>query len=564
MLEKFSKEILAFIQKETGVSIAPTNIEHTPNLEMGDYAVGCFELSKKLKKNPAETARDLAQKFSSPLFEKAQAQGPYLNFFVKKDLYQCEILKDVLNQKERYGTKNIGQGKKVVLEYSSPNIAKPFHVGHFRATNLGNALKNTYQALGYQTVSINYLGDWGTQFGKLITAYKKWGDPQQLKKDPIPYLTSLYVKFHEEVKTDTTLEDAARAWFQKCEAQDPEALSLWKQFKDLSLQEFQKLYSQLNITLDQVSGESQYNDQIQKTIDTLKAKGLTQKSEGALIVDLEKDKLPPALLLKTDGASLYLTRDIAALLDRYERLAFDQKIYVVGIPQTLHFKQLFKIMERMEKTWAKSCHHVAFGTIRLKDQAMSTRMGTAILLEDVLSKAKAKIAKIIQSKNPNLKNQTETAKRVALGALIFADFGSKRMKDVTFDWDIILNPEGDTGPYVHYTYARAASILRKVKQGEIFNPSTYNTLASPEEQALFRILERYPNTLEGVAGDFEPFYLSSYLIELSKAFNRFYHHHRVLQAEMTFQKSRILLTQATKQVLENGLRLLGVLPVSEL
>ncbi|MBI3019208.1 MAG: arginine--tRNA ligase [Deltaproteobacteria bacterium] len=577
MALSFIKKIADFLSKKTGQNKEDLIllIEHPPSLELGNYSFPCFGTAKVLKKNPDEVARELALQFPvSKYFKKAEAKGPYLNFFIDPLSYQTELISEILNQKENYGASNIGQNKTILIEYSSPNIAKPFHVGHFRATIIGNSLKKIHEALGYKVIGINYLGDWGTQFGKLIVAYKKWGAKAQLKKDPIKYLNSLYIQFHSEAEKNPSLEDEARLWFKKCEEKNKEALALWKEFRELSLKEFKKIYAELDVHFDEISGESLYDEKIAPTISYIKSKIQTQISEGALIINLEKYKMPPALLLRKDGASLYLTRDIAALLDRYNRYHFDKILYVVGDTQNLHFQQLFKLIELMGNPWAKECHHIAFGQIRLKDQKMSTRKGTAILLEEVLDKSIELIAKIIEEKNASLKGKQEVAQKVGSGAIIFADFSSRRIKNVTFDWDVILNPDGDTGPYVLYTYARASSILRKAQGkaptsflssdliGELTGESTL--LESQEEQELMKALECFPKTLTAAAHDFEPSYIATTLLDVSKLFNRFYHEHRVIQEDEALQASRLKLVSATRQVLKNGLNLLGIQEVEEL
>ena len=573
MTTSFVQEISQFLSQKTkkDPSFFVPFIEKPPSLEMGDYSFICFPLAKELKKNPKDLAQELAQAFPpSPHFDKVISTGPYLNFFVNQKFYQTEIIQDIVNKKELYGSSHEETPKTIVLEYSSPNIAKPFHIGHFRATIIGNSLKKIFEMLGHTCIGINYLGDWGTQFGKLICAFKKWGDVKDLKDDPIQYLHSLYVRFHSEAKSNPSLEEEAREWFKKCEKKDPEALKLWKEFKELSLKEFKLIYDDLHVQFDEVSGESHYDEFIPKTISEIQASLKTQISEGALIIDLEKFGMPPALLLRSDGASLYLTRDIAALFDRHNRLHFDKIIYVVGDTQTLHFKQLFKIIELMGKPWVKNCHHIAFGQIRFKDQKMSTREGKAIWLEDMLHRSTELISKIIEEKNPTLKDKKEVAQKVGLGAIIFADFSSKRIKNSVFDWDVILNPDGDTGPYVLYTYARASSILRKACHPEkkACHPEQSEgsliPLESPEERMLIGHLERFPHIIASAAHDFEPCYIANYLLDLDKLFNRFYHEHRVIQENPDLQSARLKLVTATRQVMSTGLSLLGIEPPEEL
>ncbi|MBI4040742.1 MAG: arginine--tRNA ligase [Deltaproteobacteria bacterium] len=559
----FVDDIVTFLEQETGKDTATLKnlVEKPPHLKLGDYSVGCFSFASQFKKSPAEVAKLFSSKFESCLFEKTQTQGPYLNFFVKQPLYQRELFQYILKKKYFTTCAAIGKDQTLVIEYSSANIAKPFHMGHFRATLLGNSLKHIYKALGYHCKGINYLGDWGTQFGKLMVAYQTWGKAASLKKDPIRYLNNLYVKFHEEAEKNPALEDEARLWFQKCEQNDKTALRLWKQFKKESLKTFSKLYKRLHVRFDEMAFESQYNDALPKVVELLKQKNLLKLSEGAWVVSLEHAHLPTALILKKDGTSLYLTRDLAALMDRYERYHFDHMKYVVGMPQMLHFKQLFEILNLVGFTWVQKCKHVSFGYLRLKDQSMSSRKGTAIFLEDVLNRSVELIQKIISEKNPSLKHKEKVAEQVGLGALIFADLGSRKIKDVTFDWDIILNPDGDTGPYVHYTYARAHSILRKSS----LKPSFQCVLESDEEKDVLHTLEAFPTTLMAAGRDEEPCYVASYLLDLAKAFNRFYNHHRVLGLEnKKLTQSRLALVLATTHILKQGLNILGIQEVLEL
>ncbi len=530
-----------------------------PDSKLGDYAFPCF----KLGKNAKEEAEKLKAKIKLPDFiAKVEVAGPYLNFFIKNKVLIEETLSHIYQEQKQFGSQNLGKGKKNVIDFSSPNIAKPFGIGHLRSTVIGNALSKVYRALGYEVIGVNHLGDWGTQFGKLIVAYNKWGSEEELKKDPIKYLLELYVKFHQEAEKDKTLEDEARAEFKKLEDGNKEALVLWKTFKDLSLVEFKKIYKLLGVEFEAYSGEAFYNDQLDSTINLIKKKGITEMSEGALIVNLEKYNMPPAILRKSDGATLYLTRDIAAALYRKKVYKFSSMLYEVGAEQKLHFQQLFKVLELLDYSWAKDCAHIEHGLYLGSDgKKLSTRKGKTVFITDILDEAIASVKKIIQEKNPTLKNKEIVAQHVGVGAIIFGDLYNDRTRDIIFDIDKFTSFDGETAPYLQYTHARACSILRKaVKEHQLgVSPHVnFGLFQQAEEIAVVKKLNQFPEVLEKVAQDNKPHHLAHYLIALAQAFNEFYHQCPVLSEDKNQTKARLLLVDSVRQVLENGLNLLGI------
>ena len=437
-------------------------LETSPSEEMGDFALPCFYLSKILKKSPAIIATDLAAKIGSDdLIDRAEAQGPYLNFFLQHEKVISDILLQISSEKENYGKDNTGVGKTIVIDYSSPNIAKPFGIGHLRSTVIGAALKRIFQHQGYKVIGINHLGDWGTQFGKVILAYKLWGDESKLQENPIEHLYDLYVRIHQEEEKDPALEERTRQEFKKLESGDPENLALWKRFSELSRQEFDKIYGVLGISFESVAGESFYNDKIAKTEKLLTKSGLLSQSQEATIVDLEKYNLQPMLVKKRDETTLYATRDLAAAIYRKETYKFDQMLYVVGVAQTLHFKQLFKVLELLGFDWVNNCHHITFGWVKIGEEMMSTRKGNIIFLEDVIAKAVELAEKIIREGSPDLPDPKGTARDVGVGAVVFTDLAYRRDTDISFDWDRMLDFSGNSGPYLQYSHARISSILRK-------------------------------------------------------------------------------------------------------
>ncbi|MBS3144060.1 arginine--tRNA ligase [Candidatus Woesearchaeota archaeon] len=537
-------------------------IEIPPDPTLGDYAFPCFSLAKELKKNPNQIAQDLSKQIKADFLTKIETKGAYLNFFVDKTLLTQDVLTTVLQEKEKYGRSTLGKGKTVVIDMSSPNIAKPFGIGHLRSTIIGNALRNLLILQGYKVIRINHLGDWGTQFGKLIVAFKLWGDAKKLKKDPIPYLLDLYVKFHDVAEKKPELEDEARAWFKKLEDGNKEALALWKTFKDLSLVEFKKVYKLLGVEFEAYSGEAFYNDQLESTIELIKKKGITEMSEGALIVNLEKYTMPPAILRKSDGATLYLTRDVAAALYRKKTYNFDTMLYEVGGEQKLHFQQLFKVLELLGYTWAKDCTHVDHGLYLGSDgKKFSTRKGKTVFMTDVLDETINLAKKIIQEKNPKLKNKDAVAQHVGVGAIIFGDLCNDRSRDILFDIDKFTSFEGETGPYLQYTHARLCSILRKKKlsAGKI----TYS-LYDKTEQEIIKHLGRFSDVALDASHQYKPHILARYLLDLAQMINSFYVSHPVLQDDKDLEKARLALITAVKIVLSNGLGILGITSLEEM
>ncbi|WP_428817293.1 arginine--tRNA ligase [Clostridium butyricum] len=531
-------------------------IEIPPKPEMGDYAFPCFQLSKVMRKAPNMIAEELKGIIDSEGFERIESLGPYLNFFVDKGVFAKNTLNKVLEEGDNYGASNIGEGKTVCVEYSSPNIAKPFHVGHLFTTAIGNSLYKMFKKEGYNTVGLNHLGDWGTQFGKLISAYNRWVDEEALEKDPIDELLRIYVKFHEEAKKDTSLEDEARANFKALENGDPQATALWNRFRDLSLKEFERVYDILDVKFDSLNGEAFYNDKMDVVVDELKEKGLLVESNGAQVVMLEDYNMPPCIVLKADGASIYATRDLAAAMYRKKTYDFHKCVYVVGTPQALHFKQVFKVLDLAGHEWAKDCVHVGFGLVKFADRKLSTRDGSIVLLDDLLREAVEKTMEAIKDKE-EIKNKEEVAKKIGVGAVIFTYLKNSREKDIVFDWKEILSFEGETGPYVQYAYARGNSILERA--GEFSGSIDYSKLSSKEEFELVKSLGNFNNVITLALDKLEPSILTRYVIEVAKGFNKFYNAHSVLNLEdEELKRARLNLVKASLQVIKNGLELLGI------
>lgn len=533
-------------------------IEVPKDSNMGDYAFPCFRLAKQFRKAPNKIAEDLVKSIKLPSeFDKVENMGGYLNFFINRELFVKETLEDVLQRKEDYGKINIGDGKNIIVEFSSPNIAKPFHIGHIRTTVIGNAIKRIYDYLGFNTIAINHLGDYGTQFGKLIVAFKKWGNEDDINNDPIQELLKLYIKFHEEAETNNELEEESREWFKKLENKDEEAVKLWKWFKDVSLKEFNKVYSMLGIEFDSFAGESFYGDMIPDIIKLIESKGILKESDGAYIIDLESEDMPPALIKKRDGSSLYITRDIAAAIYRKEKYNFEKALYVVGTQQSLHFKQLFKVLDLIDKKdISQSCEHIGFGTVSLEDGTLSTRKGRVVFLEDVFKKAVDKTKEIIKEKNPDLENINKVSEDVGIGAVLFQELNTSRLKDYTFSWDKTLNFQGETGPYVQYTHARMSSILRRADGYEF--KFDEKLLVDDISISLIKLLKKFPDVLKTSIDKNEPSHLTRYTLELAKGFNLFYHEFTILDKDLDIRNTRISLVYAIRQVLKNSLNILGI------
>ena len=533
-------------------------IEVPPNKEMGDYAFPCFKLAKIFRKAPNAIAEDLAGKIQpTDDINKIINLGGYVNFFVNKESLAKKVINQVLSEKENYGKSEFGKGKTVVVEYSSPNIAKPFHIGHVRTTVIGNALSKIYQSQGYHVEKLNHLGDYGTQFGKLIVAYKLWGDKQAVEKDPIKELLKLYIRFHDEAETKPEMEDEAREWFTKLENGDEEAKDLWQWFRDESLKEFSRVYKLLDIEFDSYVGESFYSDKMPAVIEELKEKNLLEESDGAMIVNLEDSKLPPALIQKRDGSTLYLTRDLASAFYRKKVYDFDKSIYVVGAQQELHFKQCFEIIKRMGYDWYKDMIHVQFGMVALEEGTMSTRKGRVVFLEDVLNQAIDRTRQIIEEKNPDAENIDEVAKAVGVGAVVFQELSNSRIKDYTFSWDRTLSFEGETGPYVQYTHARCCAVLRKA--GQLVSADiNYELLSDQDAADVLSVLENFNKSIMTAMNKNEPHIVTRFVLDLAQAFNKFYHNSPILVEDADLRAARLALVEATRQTIENALKILGM------
>lgn len=533
-------------------------IEVPPNKEMGDYAFPCFKLAKVFRKAPNAIAEDLAGKIQpTDDINKIINLGGYVNFFVNKESLAKKVINQVLTEKENYGKSEFGKGKTVVVEFSSPNIAKPFHIGHVRTTVIGNALSKIYASQGYHVEKLNHLGDYGTQFGKLIVAYKLWGDKQAVENDPIKELLKLYIRFHDEAETKPEMEDEAREWFTKLENGDEEAKDLWQWFRDESLKEFSRVYMLLDIDFDSYVGESFYSDKMPAVIEELKEKNLLEESDGAMIVNLEDSKLPPALIQKRDGSTLYLTRDLASAFYRKKLYDFDKSIYVVGSQQELHFKQCFEIIKRMGYEWYKDMIHVQFGMVALEEGTMSTRKGRVVFLEDVLNQAIDRTRQIIDEKNPEAENIDEVAKAVGVGAVVFQELSNSRIKDYTFSWDRTLSFEGETGPYVQYTHARCCAVLRKADQ-PVSADINYELLSDQDAADVLSVLENFNKSLMTAMKKNEPHIVTRFVLDLAQAFNKFYHNSPILVDDADLRAARLALVEATRQTIENALKILGM------
>ena len=533
-------------------------IEVPPNKEMGDYAFPCFKLAKVFRKAPNAIAEDLAGKIQpTDDINKIINLGGYVNFFVNKESLAKKVINQVLTEKENYGKSEFGKGKTVVVEFSSPNIAKPFHIGHVRTTVIGNALSKIYASQGYHVEKLNHLGDYGTQFGKLIVAYKLWGDKQAVENDPIKELLKLYIRFHDEAETKPEMEDEAREWFTKLENGDEEAKDLWQWFRDESLKEFSRVYKLLDIDFDSYVGESFYSDKMPAVIKELKEKNLLEESDGAMIVNLEDSKLPPALIQKRDGSTLYLTRDLASAFYRKKLYDFDKSIYVVGSQQELHFKQCFEIIKRMGYEWYKDMIHVQFGMVALEEGTMSTRKGRVVFLEDVLNQAIDRTRQIIDEKNPEAENIDEVAKAVGVGAVVFQELSNSRIKDYTFSWDRTLSFEGETGPYVQYTHARCCAVLRKADQ-PVSADIDYELLSDQDAADVLSVLENFNKSLMTAMKKNEPHIVTRFVLDLAQAFNKFYHNSPILVDDADLRAARLALVEATRQTIGNALKILGM------
>lgn len=554
------KSIIANLIEIEGISSAEIAALITPpkDSKMGDFCLPCFRFSKALRKSPIAIAEELAASVTLPdCFEKAEAVAGYLNFTLDKKAYNKRIIEKAVAEGKAYGDQNVGEGKNVCIDYSSVNVAKPLHIGHLSSTAIGAALYRIYKKLGYNAIGINHLGDWGTQFGKLIVAYKLWGNDEDIEKRGVTALVEIYVRYHKEAEEKPEMDDEARAWFKKIEDFDPEATRLFNWFKEITLKEVVKIYDRLGIKFDYYTGESFYNDKMQPVLDLLEKKGLLVESDGAKVVDLSAYNMPPCLLVRSDGATLYATRDLAAAYYRKATFDFYKCLYVVAYQQNLHFKQWFKVVELAGESWAKDLVHVNFGMVSLPDGAIKTRAGNYILLEDVLNKSVEKALQIITEKSPDLENKEEVAEQVGIGAVLFSVLYNSRIKDIVFSYDRVLNFDGETGPYVQYTHARCNSVLKKASEydgGEV----DYSGISDEESSEVVKLIASFPEAVKAAAEKYEPCFVARHLVSLAQSYNRFYLANRIANAEPKIRNARVLLTTAVKNVLESGLALLGI------
>ena len=531
-------------------------LEVPKNSDMGDLAFPAFSLAQILRKAPQMIAADIAEKMDTAGFEKIEAVGPYINFFLDKKSISADVLGQVIANGSDYASQDEGHGRNVAIDMSSPNIAKPFSIGHLRSTVIGDSLANIFEKLGYKAVKINHLGDWGKQFGMLIVAYKKWGDEEAVKAHPIDELLKLYVRINAEAETKPELDEEAREWFRKLEAGDEEAISLWQWFRDESLVEFNRLYNELGVSFDSFNGEAFYNDKMDEVVDILTEKGLLEESQGAQVVNLEKYGIEhPALIKKSDGATLYITRDLAAALYRKRTYDFAKAIYVVGNEQSAHFKQLKAVLNEMDFEWNEDITHVPFGLVTKEGKKLSTRKGNVILLEPTIAEAVKRAEDQINAKNPNLADKEAVAHAVGVGAIKFYDLKTDRLNGYDFDLDAMVSFEGETGPYVQYAHARIQSILRKAD----FTPSVNDvySLDDAESWEIVKLIQDFPRIIKRAADNFEPSIIAKFAISLAQSFNKYYAHTRILD-ESPERDSRLALSYATATVLKEALRLLGV------
>ncbi|MBO4979555.1 MAG: arginine--tRNA ligase [Clostridia bacterium] len=549
--EKITEQIAAqFPGAEADAATLASMLEYPPDASMGDLALPCFKLSKTLRRSPVQIAGALAESVRDERVSRVENVNGYLNFYLNKEYLGETLLRGIVEAGDRYGSQTFGEGKTVVLDYSSPNVAKPFHIGHLGTTVIGHALKKLHEFVGYKCVGINYLGDWGTQFGKMIVAYRKWGVREEVEAGGVDKLVELYVRFHNEAEENPALNDEARAEFHKLEQGDEENIKLWKWFIEVSLVEYKKTYNLLGIEFDSYKGESFYTDKMPAQVQKLRELGLLKIDDGASIVDLEKYGMPPCLILKRDGSTLYPTRDIAAAVYRKETYDFDKAIYVTSAAQCLHFQQWFKVVEMMGYEWAPALVHVPYGTVSINGEKLATHTGNVILLKDLFALAIDKVGEIMAEKNPELKGRTDIAESVGVGAIVFYYLSNNRMKDINFVMEDALSFEGNTGPYVQYTYARACSILSKTGEPDKAQPMK---LTAPEEEALIKTLARFPEKVLEAVRDYEPSVIARYILDVAAAFNRFYHECKIGSAEdAAVRNTRAMLTLAARTVLGNA------------
>ncbi len=537
-------------------------IEVPSDEKMGDFSFPCFKLAKELKKAPQMIAEDLKQNihFKEDFMQKVDVVSGYLNFYIQPQEYIKNVLNKIDASKENFGKSTIGNGKNIVIDYSAPNIAKPFHIGHLRSTVIGNAIYKIYKFLGYNVIGINHLGDYGTQFGKLIEGYKLWGKEYNIEENPIDELTKIYVRINNLCKEDETVLENCRNNFKKLEDGDPECVELWTKFRELSLKEFQKVYDLLQVSFDSWNGEAFYSDKMQEVVDILKEKNLLKPSEGAMIVDLSEKDMPPCIIEKTNGSTTYATRDLAAILYRARNYDFDKALYVTSYEQILHFKQIFEVAKylNLNEKYTQNLVHIPFGMIQLKSGKMSTREGNVIKLEDLLNEAISRVNKIIDEKNPDLENKEETAKKIGIGAVIFNDLYNSRIKDEIFDWDTMLNFNGETGPYMQYIYVRTRSLLEKAGYIPKLEEVDFTQLLDEASLKIIKLIYSFQDTLLQASEKYEPYILARYLIHLSQNFSSFYNENKIIVENKALQDARLYLTYSVGLVLKIGAELLGI------
>ena len=558
----FKKHIIHKLTELTSLErdVIANSVETPPVEKLGDLAFPCFPLAKVMRKAPPVIAAELAKELEADeLIEKVDAVGGYLNFFYNRSLFIQNTVKKAREAGDKWGSSDMGCGKTVLVEYSSPNIAKPFHIGHLFSTAVGNSLARIYKLLGYDVQSLNHLGDWGTQFGKLISAYKRWGDAAVIEKDPINELLKIYVRFHEEAEVHPELEDEAREYFKKLEDGDEETTNLWKYFKDQSLVEFKRVYDMLGVSFDSYNGEAFYSDKMDEVVDMLRNAGILTESEGAQVVDLSDMNIPPCIILKSDGATIYATRDIAAALYRHRTYNFDKNIYVVGLPQSLHFKQIFETMKRAGWEWSKDCTHVGFGLVKLPGKNMSTRHGDVVFLEDVLNESIEKTRSIIENNGSDVADIDDVSKKIGIGAVLYTFLKNSREKDIVFSWDTMLDFDGESAPYCMYGYARGKSILRRAG-GIDFGNADMAKAVSDDAYTLVKLINEFGDAVKDAAEKNEPFYVNRYVTGLVKAFNKFYNTNPIMRDEVDAEtkKARLAIVDATCTVIKSALNLLGI------
>ena len=538
-------------------------LETPPDAQMGDYAFPCFKLARELKKAPQMIATEIKDNIvcDSNIIEKVEMAGGYLNFFINKQTLAKTVLTEISDKKEAYGSSNVGEGKNVVIDYSAPNIAKPFHIGHLRSTVIGGSLYKLYNFLGYNSVGINYLGDWGLQFGKVMAGLSLWENEYDFEQDEIGAILKIYIRYNQEEKEKPELTDLARTMFKRLEDGEPDVVKQWEHIREISIKNYQKTYDLLNAKFDSYNGEAYYNDKMQPIIDELEEKGLLKDSQGAKVVDLEQYDMPPCIIITSAGTTIYATRDLASLKDRIKKYDFAKAIYVVGNEQQLHFKQVFKTLELMGyEQYAKNCTHVPFGLVVDKNgEKIGSRKGNGVSLEDILNESIEKVKNIIHEKNPDLDNKDEIARKVGVGAVIFNDLANSRIKDEIFDWDMLLNFNGETGPYIQYIYVRTKSVIEKAGYVPTIDGVDFSKLLQPSTAEVLKLLYNFNNIITNAVDKNEPSILARYLIDLAQSYSNFYNqYHIILPEDKKTQDARLFLTYAVGTVLNTGVNLLGM------